>query len=376
MSADPSMPGARAQAASSNRPAPLHVVEPTLEDATGHCFSFLDSLCRSAGDHPIAVWGGQAAGVLLPGNVRLRRYFRRRIRRLQAWWLYRKLLREPGRIFVSTAGRADLFLLDFASRGAIAPGKVFLYVHWFRSSPAKERQLARLAARQPEIAIFAPTETICAPFRAAGFKHARVVPYPITPAAGAQVPGAAPAFRHVLFAGAARADKGFAEVVNFVELLAKANGDIPVCLQTSAQHYDKVDAATAASLERLEAIRYPHLVRHPASLSAAEYQALFRGAICLQLYSRSDFADRISGVTLDALSHGSPIVALSGTWMARVVEEFGAGVVLEDPAPEALREAVARLMAGYAHYHRRAWEAGRELQMRNNAGTLFRALTA
>lgn len=376
MSADSDVSRAKVPAESASRPAPLHVVEPTLEDATGHCFSFLDSLCRSTGAHPVTVWGGQAAGVTLPANVRLKRYFRRRIRRLQAWWLYRKLLREPGRIFVSTAGRSDLLLLDLASRGAIAPGKVYLYVHWFRSSPAKERQLARLAARQPGIAIFAPTETVCAPFRAAGFRHAKVVPYPITPAAGAPSLAAAPAFRHVLFAGAARADKGFAEVVSFVELLAKTQSDIPVCLQTSAQHYDKVDAATAASLERLEGIGYAHLVRHPESLAAAEYQALFRGAICLQLYSRSDFADRISGVTLDALSNGCPIVALSGTWMARVVQEFGAGLVLEDPAPEALRDAVARLIAGYAHYHRRAWEAGRELQMRNNAGTLFRALTA
>lgn len=356
--------------------APLHIVEPTLEDSTGHCYSYLDSLCRAAGDYPITVWGGRAAQVAFPGNVRLERFFRRRLRRLQAWGLYRRLLREPGRIFVSTAGRSDLILLDLAARGAIPPGKAYLYVHWFRAAPAKQRQLARLARRQPAIEIFAPTETVCAPFRAAGFARATVVPYPITPAAEAGAAEAAPAFRHVLFAGAARSDKGFGAVVDFVELLAKTRGDIPVTLQTSAQHYDKVDAATAASLARLEGLRYPLLTRHTQSLSAADYGALFAGAICLQLYSRSDFADRVSGVTLDALSRGSPIVTLSGTWMARVVEEFGAGLALQEPAPAAVLEAVARLKDGYAHYHRRAWKAGRELQKRNNAGALFRALTA
>jgi glycosyltransferase involved in cell wall biosynthesis len=356
--------------------APLHIVEPTLEDSTGHCFSYLDSLCRAAGGYPITVWGGRGAAVSFPGDVEVKRYFRRRIRRLQAWWLYRALLRQPGRVFVSTAGRSDLILLELAARGAIAPGKAFLYVHWFRTSPAKERQLARLAARQPEITILAPTESVCAIFRAAGFRRTRLVPYPISPAAAAPAPEAAPAFRHVLFAGAARSDKGFAEVVSFVDLLAKTKSDIPVSLQTSAQHYDKVDAATAASLARLEAIRYPFLERHPQSLSASDYSALFRGAVCLQPYSRSDFADRVSGVTLDALSHGSPIVTLSGTWMGRVVEEFGAGLVLAEPAPDALLAAVVKLKNGYAHYHRRAWEAGRELQKRNNAGALFQALTS
>jgi hypothetical protein len=356
--------------------ASLHIVEPTLEDSTGHCYSYLDSLCRAAGAYPITVWGGQGAQVSFPGKVEVKRFFRRRIRRLQAWWLYRKLLRGPGRVFVSTAGRADLVLLDLAAKGAIAPGKVFLYVHWFRASPAKERQLARLAARQPEIAILAPSESVCATFRAAGFRNARLVPYPISPAAGEGAPEAAPAFRHVLFAGAARSDKGFAEVVGFVDLLAKTGSRIPVSLQTSAQHYDKVDAATAASLERLEAIRYPFLTRHAQSLSAEDYNALFRGAICLQLYSRGDFADRVSGVTLDALSNGSPIVTLSGTWMGRVVEEFGAGLVLQDPAPAALLEAVTKLRDAYAQYHRRAWQAGRELQKRNDAGALFKALTS
>jgi hypothetical protein len=233
-----------------------------------------------------------------------------------------------------------------------------------------------LAARQPGITILAPTESVCAVFRAAGFGHTRHVPYPISPATEAPTLDTLQTFRHVLFAGAARRDKGFAEVVSFVDLLCKTNRNIPVSLQTSAQHYDKRDKSTAASLVRLEAIAYPWLRRYPSTLPLADYSALFRGAICLQLYSRSDFADRISGVTLDALSHGSPIVTLPGTWMARVVDEFGAGLVAEEPTPDAVLDAVTKLITSYEHYHRRAWEAGRELRKRNDAGKLFQALTA
>jgi glycosyltransferase involved in cell wall biosynthesis len=354
----------------------LHVVEPTLFDTTGHCFSFLDALCRAASGYPITVWGGRGAAVSFPGNVAVKRYFRRRIRRLQAWWLYRALLRRPGRLFVSTAGRSDLVLLDLAARHVIAPGKVVLYVHWLHLSAAKERQLARLAARQPEIRILAPTESVCAGFRTAGFRHTELVPYPFALTFPTSTRNAPRAFRHVLFAGAARSDKGFAEVVRLVETLSRTKQNIQICLQTSAQHYGKTDKSVTANLERLDTVGYPSLKRYDRTLSPADYSALFEGAICLQLYSRSDFADRISGVTLDALCHGSPIVTLSGTWMARVVEEFGAGLVLEDAAPDVLLDAIRKLMTSYEEYQRRAWDAGREILKRHDAGRLFLAVTS
>ena len=355
---------------------PLHIIEPTLEGEAGHCFSFVNSLCCAACGHPITVWCGRGASVSFPPGVRVNRLFFRRLRRLQAWWLYRTLLKQPGRIFVATGGRTDLALLDLAARGGIPANKVYLYVHWFRTSPARRRQLETLAARQPEMVIFAPTASVCEEFRAAGFGHTRHVPYPITPLES-PVPSEAPqGFSHVLFAGAARHDKGFSEVVSFVELLAATGRSIPVSLQTSAQHYDKIDEATSSGLSRLERLDYPHLKRYADTLEHGDYRALFKGAICLQLYSRQDFADRISGVTLDALSMGSPVVTLSGTWIARVVSEFDAGLVLESPAPEAVLAAVDSIMANYEQYCRRALEAGRELQKRNSAALLFRELMA
>jgi hypothetical protein len=355
---------------------PLHIIEPTLEGEAGHCFSFVNSLCSAAGDHPITVWCGRRAFVSFPAGVHIKRLFYRRLRRIQAWWLYRTLLKQPGRIFVATGGRTDLVLLHLAASGSIPADKVYLYVHWFRTSPAKRRQLEKLAARQPGITIFAPTASVCEEFRAAGFGHTRHVPYPITPLASPVPSEGSRGFSHVLFAGAARHDKGFSDVVTFVELLAATGRCIPVSLQTSAQNYDKIDEATSTGLSRLERLDYPHLRRYADTLEQGDYRALFNGAICLQLYSRQDFADRISGVTLDALSMGSPVVTLAGTWIARVVSEFDAGLVLESPAPEAVLAAVTRIMANYEQYCRHALEAGRELQKRNSAAVLFRELMA
>jgi hypothetical protein len=38
-------------------------------------------------------------------------------------------------------------------------------------------------------------------------------------------------------------------------------------------------------------------------------------------------------------------------------------------------DAVLKLIANYQHYHRRALQAGRDLQRRNNANLLFQAIT-
>lgn len=357
----------------------LHIIEPTLEGEAGHCFSFVNSLCQVDSDYPVTVWCGRNADIILPINVEIRRFFYRKLRRIQAWWLYRALLRRPGRMFISTAGRIDFVLLDLASSDTIALGKVFLYVHWFRTSPVKQRQLEKIAARQPEIIVLAPTESICETFRVAGFNHTRLVPYPITP----QIKETTQTtlnrqqdFSHVLFAGAARYDKGFKDVVAFVELLSETGSIIPVRMQTSTQHYAKTDEVTIASLARLKQVAYMHLKLNAETLQHEDYHALFIGAICLQLYSQQDFADRISGVTLDALSMGSPIITLSGTWIARVVTEFNAGLVIDSPTPVKVLNAVTLIMSDYGQYHNRALDAGRELQKRNSAAVLFHELIA
>jgi len=354
----------------------LHIIEPTLENETGHCFSFVSTLCNAAHDVHISLWCGRKANVRLPPQIDIRHYFFRKIRKFQLYWLCRSLMKKPGRVFISTATRADIFLLSLATVGNIPPNKAFFYIHWFKPTPAKRQKLSRLAACQPEIVIFAPTASVCEEFRAAGFTHIKQVPYPITPLVSEMSSSGAQGFRHVVFAGAARCDKGFDNVVDFVELLAGAGRDIPVSLQTSGQHYDKIDEATSASLARLDRLEYPPLKCYSDTMPYADYCALLSGAICLQLYSQQDFADRVSGVTLDALSMGSPVVTLEGTWIARVVSEFDAGLVLESPAPDAVLAAVSQIMSDYAHYHNRAIEAGSELQKRNSADYLFRELTA
>ena len=359
-------------------PPTLHIVEPTLEGQSGHCHSFIASLCSANHDpeQQFVLW--VARGARLPQlekpNIRVRPYFFRRIRRLQAPLLLRGLLSQAGRVFLATAERADLFLLNLASGGKIPEEKVFLYFHWSRKTKRKLDYFKKVAGRHPDLNILGPTSTVVDLFRECGFRKARLAPYPITPVPHRH-PFAPGPFRHLLFAGAAREDKGFSRIVAFIEYLAEHRITMPFSLQTSPDHYGRHDAVTGQMLVRLQGIAYPSLRLQPTTLSTDEYYDLFRGGICLQLYNQTDFADRISGITLDALSMGCPVVALADTWMASMVERFGAGRVVAGTMPEELLAAVREIHTNYAGYQDRACRAGLILQAEHHPSHLLKALT-
>ena len=355
----------------------IHIIEPTLSDTAGHCRSFIESLCSAAGEDSrrFTVWGGRGAGLPGPGgsSFPVKRFFFRKFRRFQELYLLRRLLAGGDRIFISTAGRVDLVLLNWAAPSAIAPDRVFLFFHWLRPDNRKLAFFKKIAARHPNLVVMGPTPGVVDVLKGCGFQNSFLVPYPITPRDGAsQTPVP---FRHLLFAGAARKDKGFSHVVQLLAHLGSSGLDIPVSLQTSAAHYDKYDAETTAALERLASIAYPQLKLSPETLSNEAYCEIFRGAICLQPYDPVAFADRISGITLDGLSMGAPLITLAGTWMARVVERFGAGIVVREPTPELLLGAAQTIRADYPRFRSQALLAGAALQREHQAGHLLNLLS-
>ncbi|OPZ27360.1 MAG: hypothetical protein BWZ02_01662 [Lentisphaerae bacterium ADurb.BinA184] len=358
---------------------PIHIVEPTLVDKTGHCYSQVLSLLEANREWrlPLEIWAGRSAGGLFGGygDVVVHAHFRRALRRPQALLLYRRLLRRPGRIYLPTGTRRDLVLLDLAAPGRIPEATVFLLFHWLKLSVRKRRHLERLARRQPGLVTLAPSPAIVELLVSCGFREARAVPYPITPVAAAG--GEAVAFRHILFGGAAREDKGFGAVVCLVEALARAGASLPVLVQTSPPHTGVHTPAIAAELARLDAAGYPHLERRGRTLDEAAYFEQYRGAVVLQLYDAREYAaDRISGVTLDALSCGAPVVATAGTWMGQVVERFGAGLTLGDLGPDAVRRACEAVIAEFATFSARARQAGATLQREHHGGNILRLLAA
>ncbi len=331
----------------------VEIVEPTLVTEAGHCAALFASLRGAAPTLPYRLWIDRRAH--LPGiegsGVPLRRYFSRRWRKLQAPWLYRQLLRAQAPILVPTATWLDLLALDLVSGGRIGPRRVFLYLHKWRASPGRAAALHRLALRQPELQLFGTSEAIVQAMRAAGFAHVEQ----IEPVLGAdfETPPDAP-FRGLLCAGAARADKGFALVVDLVEHLHATGSNIPITVQASGDHYGRFDEHTRADLQRLRRCGYAHLTVLAETLDAHPYQRLFAGTICLQPYGRQEYADKMSAITFDALRSGAPIVTVAGTTMAAIAAKHGCGIVLDDATPQAMLRACLDLMRQYDLFTQRA----------------------
>ena len=337
---------------------PIHVVESTLEGYSGHCYSLVTSLCHALVNVPVELWSARGALTMDFGShVANHPVFHRRIRLIQALLLYRRLLRSGAPIVVTTARRSDLLTLDLMADGPLPRNRVFLYFHWLRETPAKLRSFRKLAQRQPHVVIFGTTATVVEFFKRCGFASVYLLAYPPPPpASGSDAPVV---FRQLLYAGAARQDKGFSLIVDLVELLARENDRMPIAVQVSADHYGKVDAKTRADIARLQAARYAPLAVVSQTLTPREYSALFTGGICLQPYDRDEFRDRVSGVTLDALSHACPLVATAGTWSAELIKPFGAGIELQTLDAASLLNAAREIQRNYAVFQAGARAAGR-----------------
>jgi glycosyltransferase involved in cell wall biosynthesis len=355
---------------------PIHIVEPTLVDQTGHCHSFVGAVCAAGPETHLVVWAGRRAGDVLTGlpHVELRRHFSRRLRRVQAFLLYRRLIRRGERVFVPTAGVTDLAILCRAAPRQLRPSDAAAFCHWIRPTASRRRRLAAAARLQPDLRVLAGAEEIVDLLRNAGFRRAAYAPYPMTRAA--RPPEGAVPFRHLLFAGAARMDKGFPHVVDLVAHLAGLGESVPLSVQTSAKHYGKLAPDIAAELARLQRIGYRGLVTHPDTLDTAAYFDLFAGSICLQPYDRDEFAGRVSAVTVDALSCGAPIVTTQGTWMGRTISRLGAGVALDDVSGPSLHAAAREIIESYAAFSERSRKAADTIRREHDAVHLLDAVRA
>ena len=76
----------------------LHIVEPTLQDQTGHCYALVMDLLNihSSKSMNCHIWLSQQGEQLFSAQHQIteHNFFSRRLRRMQALFLYRKLIIE------------------------------------------------------------------------------------------------------------------------------------------------------------------------------------------------------------------------------------------------------------------------------------------
>lgn len=339
----------------------LNLIEPTLHDQTGHSFSYVQSLINANSDFNVRVWmDKRGKGLFDNYNCKAQPYFVRAIRQIQKLFLYKKLLAEPGAIFVGTSELWDLRVLAYLSGKMHVKACVFLHFHQFRKTPKKLAILKRIAAKAFNFHILSPTDKLLKVFKDHGFINYAVVPCPtyLPSAKQEQTPGH---FKKVLYAGAARKDKGFPLVVNLLQHLRSRQINTVFEMQVSPPSSQRYDNATQIALSQLQALPRNHLILHRDTLDQGQYLRLFRNSICLLLYDQKEYQDKFSGIALDAFYAGCPIITAKHTWMGDVAEHYQAGIALENYDIASIQKAIETIKNNYAAFHAKAKQAATQL---------------
>lgn len=356
----------------------LRVLEPNLVGASGHYGEFVRALAaRAAGRFAridVLCDAGARLGSLADcPPLEFRPCFPARGRRAAEWRALRDAVTLDGPFLVLTARTPDVAMLEAASRLAgRGLGHARLYFHWRERSLAQRAAIAACAKVRREALAIAPTPTTAAFLRATGWRRVEEIPYPaIAPAA----PFAAGPLERLLVAGAARMNKGIDTVAELARRLAARRDGVELLVQTTGKRRSGASGrAEAASVESLRVSGCPGLVLDPQAPDRAQYVERFRGSLVLTPYCPETFADNVSGIALDALLHGAPVVATAGTWQARVVERFGAGTVMRGWDADSLEEAVADARARWDEVSGAARRAAAELARAHDPAHLVRAL--
>jgi len=352
----------------------LLVIEPNLRTPGGHYAEFVRAAGARSGEDPVEVYADPAVDGMLaamPG-VRVCRETPRADRPLAEWRILLRAVRQGVPFLVLTAdGRHAAAVSAAGALAGRAPETARLFFHR-PPTTWRDRMLLPLAASAREHALaIAPTEAVAESLSAGGWRRVARVPYP---ALAAPVPPRPAAFSHLLMAGAARLNKGLDLVAGLAALWAREGRDVPLMVQVSKKHVSRHGRREKGVVEALLASGYRGLRVDAAAPERAEYLERFRGALVLAPYARESFASQVSGVVLDALLHGAPVVATRGTWPGAQVERFGAGVAIGERTVAALAAAVLEVLSGWDGYSARACEAAAVLAGEHDPRRLLEVL--
>lgn len=339
----------------------LNIIEPTLYDQTGHSFSYVQSLIKANSDMRLRVWIDRRGKDLLNGLAcTTRAFFIRPLRQGQKIFLYRKLLSQSGAIFIGTSELWDLRVLAFLSDKIRVKATVFLHFHQFRKTPKKLAILRKLSNKIFNFHILAPTEKLLEVFKQHGFINYAVMPCP-TYLPNIKSDQAPAHFKKILYAGAARKDKGFPRVVQLLQHMRARHNNIVFEIQISPPSSQRYDNATQIALSQLQALPATNLILHRETLTQSSYLRLFKNSLCLLLYDHKEYQDKFSGIALDAFYAGCPIITAKNTWMGDVAERFHAGIALAHYDISAIQQAIDKIVSNYATYHNNAKHAAQQL---------------
>lgn len=161
-----------------------------------------------------------------------------------------------------------------------------------------------------------------------------------------------PAGKPVTFSclGPARFEKGidlFQDAIGKF-LVANPEADVRFVIQWNAPI---LDAAGAPYEPAPALLADPRVVVLRESLSSAEYDAAVADCDVMVLpYRRESYYARISGVAVEAVTAGVPLIYTRDTWCADLAAECGAGLGMDDGDAGQLLEAITAMARDYPRF--------------------------
>jgi len=169
--------------------------------------------------------------------------------------------------------------------------------------------------------------------------------------------------------GGARDEKGMFEIIEAIRLLRAEPAGL-AGLRFTLQANDAAPDVQAA-LDGFAADLPDEVTLLPRALGTAEYHAALHDADMLLLpYWRSIYEARTSGVFLEALAAGKPVIATADSWMSDELAQYGAGIEIPDRDAPALARAIRQAARDQAALTARAMADRGAVLARHSAAAL------
>lgn len=170
--------------------------------------------------------------------------------------------------------------------------------------------------------------------------------------------------------GGIRLEKGAALLTETMELLTKKQPEMASRIVLATQ-FPEQDAVLLEYKNRLAAL--PITNDFLGYLSSEEYQQQFEQAaiILIPYQAREGYRARTSGVLAEAIGAQKPSITTLDTWMAKQVEQYGAGLVIKE-TPEDFLEKLIELIVDYGSYQEKVKQGSKDWKLFHSKKSFYK----
>ena len=227
----------------------------------------------------------------------------------------------------------------------------------------------------PDIRFFADTQNLSRQYDALSSARFSTAPIPVDAVARPAATASRPI--NVTFLGDARNEKGFQHLPRLIDLAPPGE---TLCYTLQANFSSGIGEPACVEARRNLTSR-PGVSLLDGPFSQTDYAALLANAdIVILPYDAEAYRSRSSGIFVEALASGAPIVVTAGTWMAEQLQGIEAegrvvGKVVR-PDVESMADGLRQIIERFEHYRTDAMEHAPAWAARHSANALFTELTA